>query len=138
MKRRVGPAGPGLSPLEQDVMAIVWKASETTAEDIGRALAARDLKNATIRTLLRRMEEKGFVAHRVAGRAFVYRAAVAPHRAAAGAVRRILDRFCGGSVEQLLVGLLDARVVNADELQTLSRKVARARPARAKGEADAG
>jgi hypothetical protein len=45
-------------------------------------------------------------------------------------VRRILDRFCGGSVERLLVGLLEARVVDPAELRALSRKVSRARQER--------
>lgn len=114
-------------------MAVVWRLGPVTADAVRDAMAAHDLKNATVRTLLRRMEEKGYVTHRADGRAFVYSAAVEPQLATAGAVRRILDRFCGGSVEQLLVGLLEARVVDPAELQALSRKVSKARRERKRG-----
>ena len=112
-------------------MRIVWRRGTATAEAIG-ALLPGGQKNATIRTVLRRLEAKGYVRHRIEGRAYVYEPAVQPAQAAAGAMRRIIDRFCGGSVEALLVGLLDSRVVDADELQALSRKVARARRAASK------
>ena len=115
-------------------MQVVWRRKAVTAEEVSAALASRELKNATVRTLLRRMEEKGYVTHRVEGRVFVYSAVVQPQIAAAGAVRRLVERFCGGSVEQLLVGLLDARMVQPDQLQELSRKVAKARRRRHAGE----
>lgn len=123
----VRPRAP-LSALEQQVMRIVWRRGAATAEDVCAAVPG-DLKNATIRTVLRRLEAKGYARHRVDGRTYVYEPAVRPEEAAAGAMRRILDRFCGGSVEALLVGLLDSRVVDPDELQALSRRVARARRA---------
>jgi BlaI family transcriptional regulator, penicillinase repressor len=121
---------PALSGLEHQVMRIVWRKGTVTAEEVCAALAGNQ-KNATIRTILRRLEQKQYVSHRSDGRAYVYEARVAPEQAAAGAVRRIIDRFCGGSVEALLVGLVDAQVVEPGELQELSRRVARAR--RAKG-----
>jgi BlaI family penicillinase repressor len=132
-KELPGVGGPALSPLEHDVMEIVWRAGSATADDVRDALTGRDLKNATVRTLLRRIEEKGYLAHKVEGRAFVYTATKAPSSEAVGAVRRIVDRFCGGSVEQLLVGLLEARVVDPAQLEALSKKVARARDARRGG-----
>ena len=114
---------------------MVWRRKTATADDVCAALRGGQ-KNATVRTILRRLEEKGYVAHRQEGRAFVYEATIAPGQAAAGAVRRIIDRFCGGSVEALLVGLLDARVVKPDELQALTRRVARAQ--RTRGRASEG
>jgi predicted transcriptional regulator len=116
---------PSLSGLEHQVMRVVWRRGTATADEVRAALPGGQ-KNATVRTILRRLERKGYVAHRLEGRAFVYEPRVEPSQAAAGAVRRIIDRFCGGSVEALLVGLLDARVVKPGELHALSRKVARA------------
>jgi predicted transcriptional regulator len=125
----MGRARVALSGLEHQVMRIVWRRGTVTAEQVCADLPG-NLKNATVRTILRRLEQKGYVSHRSAGRAFVYEARAAPEAAAAGAVRRIIDRFCGGSVEALLVGLLDARVVEPEELQDLSKRVARARRAK--------
>lgn len=111
-------------------MAIVWKRGAVTADEVREAMASHGLHNATVRTLLRRIEQKGYVTHHAEGRTFVYTPVVDPQHAAAGAVRKILDRFCGGSLERLLVGLLDARVVDPEELETLARKVLKARKER--------
>jgi BlaI family penicillinase repressor len=100
-----------------------------TAEQIREALAPKHaLKDSTIRTVLRRLQEKGYVNHKVEGRAFVYSGAEKPRNVAVRAVREILDRFCDGSPEQLLVGLVENEVVDRAELQQLARKVAQ-RPA---------
>jgi predicted transcriptional regulator len=117
---------PALSGFEHQVMRVVWRKGTVTAEEVCAALPGEP-KNATVRTILRRLEQKDYVRHRSDGRAYVYEARVAPEQAAAGAVRRIIDRFCGGSVEALLVGLVDAQVVEPSELQALSKRVARAR-----------
>jgi predicted transcriptional regulator len=58
-----------------------------------------------VRTVLRRLEEKGYLRHEVDGRTFVYHATQHRRGVAARAVQQIIDRFCGGSVEQLLVGM---------------------------------
>src|SRR5262245_60460800 len=123
---RMARGRPALSGLEHQVMRIVWRKGTVTAEEVCAALPG-DQKHATIRTILRRLEQKKYVSHRSDGRAYVYEARVAPEQAAAGAVRRIIDRFCGGSVEALLVGLVDAQVVEPEELRELSKRVARAR-----------
>ncbi len=115
-----------LSPLENRLMQLVWERGSSTAEQVRQALQPdRPLKESTVRTLLRRMEEKGFLNHRVQGRTYVYSPAVPPQKAAARAVRQIVDRFCGGSVEALLVGMVDDELLDSDELQRLADKLNR-------------
>jgi predicted transcriptional regulator len=111
-----------LSPLEHDVMRIVWERGEAAAEDVSEALGSR-FKNATVRTVLRRVEQKGYLEHRQEGRAFIYRPTVDAATAARGAIRRVLDRFYGGSVERLLVGLLDGKMIDARQLAELQARV---------------
>ena len=115
-----------LSNLEQLVMDYVWAHPRSTAEACRQALAAasRPLKESSVRTLLSRLEEKGYVTHEVDGRTYLYRASEARHNVAAQAVRQIIDRFCGGSVEQLLVGMVDNAVVSRRELEQVARKLA--------------
>ena len=83
----------------------------------------RDLKETTIRTLLRRLEHKGYLRHRAEGRAYVYRAAEPARSLAARAVRQIIDRFCRGSVEELVCGMVEAKVLSKGELATLEEFV---------------
>jgi hypothetical protein len=61
---------------------------------------------------LRRLEEKGYLAHSVENRTFVYRPAETRQRVAGRAVRRIVDWFCEGSVEALLVGMVDSKALD--------------------------
>lgn len=107
-------------------MEILWKNGPGTAEQIREALAPRRvLKDSTIRTVLGRLQEKGYVDHTIAGKAFVYSGIEKPRNVAVRAVRQILDRFCDGSLEQLLVGLVENEVVDRAELQQLARKLAK-------------
>lgn len=76
-----------------------------------------------MRTLLRRLEARGYVTHRVEGKVFMYQAGIPSQRVAASAVRHIIRRFFSGSVEQLLVGMVDEKVLSVEELERLTRKV---------------
>src|SRR4030095_4004863 len=85
---------PALSDLEHQVMQAVWASGTCTAKAAHQALPRRrDLKEVTIRTVLRRLEQKGYVQHDVDGRAYVYRAVDAPPSVAARAARQLIDPF---------------------------------------------
>ena len=113
-----------LSELENLVMQTVWQKNSVTAEDVRTSLADRHpMKESTVRTILKRLEEKGYVQHRVDGRTNVYSGLDAPQNVAAKAVRQIIERFCGGSVEQLLVGMVANDVVDEQELQRLAQRI---------------
>jgi predicted transcriptional regulator len=113
------------SPLEQLILGYVWAHPGSTAEACREGVAGRRaLKDSTIRTILRNLEEKGYVTHEVEGRTFVYRALETPRNVAVRAAEQIIDRFCGGSVEELLVGMVDNQVLKPNELQKLAEKIA--------------
>jgi predicted transcriptional regulator len=119
-----------LSPLENKVMNVVWERGVATADDVRTALArSQPLKDSTVRTILRRLEQKGFVEHTVEGRTFHYSSKVAPHSVATNAVKGIIERFCDGSVENLLVGMVDNELLSADKLKGLADKIAKAEAA---------
>lgn len=112
-----------LGELEREILSIVWRRGKTTADQVRESLD-RALKDSTIRTVLRRLEEKGYLAHSVDNRTFVYRPAQSPQKVAGRAVQRIVDWFCAGSVEDLLVGMVDSKVVSRAELERLARRIA--------------
>jgi BlaI family penicillinase repressor len=103
----------------------VWAHPKCTAEMCREGLTPeRALKDSTIRTILRNLEEKGYVTHEVEGRTFVYRAVDTKRNVAVQAAQQLIDRFCGGSVEELLVGLVDNQVLEPKQLQRLAEKIA--------------
>ncbi|HEX4277417.1 MAG TPA: BlaI/MecI/CopY family transcriptional regulator [Bryobacteraceae bacterium] len=113
------------TPLEQFIMDYVWAHPGCTAEICREGLAPqRSLKDSTVRTILRKLEEKGYVTHTLDGRTFVYRAADTKRNVAVQAARQLIDRFCGGSVEELLVGLVDNQVLEPKQLKRLAEKIA--------------
>jgi|SRR6185312_7455138 len=113
-----------LSELEHRLMEILWSLGSGTAEQIREALEPRDvLKDSTVRTVLKRLQEKGYVRHKVEGKAFVYSGVEKPRNVAVRAVRQILDRFCDGSLEQLLVGMVENEAVDRAELRELAKKL---------------
>ena len=120
---------PALSDLEHQVMQAVWASGPCTVETVHQAVSRqRDLKEVTTRTVLRRLEQKGYVRHAVEGRAYIYRAMEAPRSVAARAVRHILDRFCHGSLDELVSGLVEAKLLSDAELAALEAGIqARAR-----------
>ena len=115
-----------LGELEREVMSIVWKRNSVTAEVVRENLS-RPLKESTVRTVLSRLEKKGYLTHSVENRTYLYRAAETPRRIAAMAVKRLADWLCEGSMEELFVGMVDTDVVDQKQLKRLSEKVARAR-----------
>jgi predicted transcriptional regulator len=113
-----------LTELENEVMNAVWSAGPSSVEAVHLAVSPkRKLKEATIRTLLRRLELKGYLRHKAEGRAYIYQAAEPARSLAARAVRQIIDGLCQGSVEELVSGMVDAKVLSNGELDKLAEFV---------------
>lgn len=113
-----------LTELQQAILNCIWSKRAATSEQVREALRlAHPLKDSSVRTLLRRLEARGYLSHQVVGNTFVYRARIPASGVAARAVRHIIDRFCSGSVEQFLVGMVDEHVISRQEINRLARKV---------------
>ncbi len=122
--RNTQPPRKPLSDLEHRVMRFLWSRESATAEQVRDALAShKPLKDSTVRTVLRRLEEKGYACHGVEGRTYVYRGLEKPENVALSAVRQIIDRFCGGSAEALVAGMVENESLGGEELEQLARKL---------------
>lgn len=105
-------------------MSSVWQRGSATAEQVREDLAPKHtLKESTIRTLLGRLEKKGHLTHTVDGRTYVYSSVEGPQSFAIKAVRQLIERFCAGSAEQLLVGMVDDEVLDAGQLRRLADEI---------------
>jgi len=113
-----------LTELQQAILNFLWSAGSGTAEQVREALLPKHpLKDSSVRTLLRRLEARGYLNHRLEGKIFVYEAAMAPRSIAARAVAHIIQRFCSGSEEQFLIGMVDEKVLSMDEIRRLAKKI---------------
>lgn len=118
MKRSLPPLG----DLEHEILTILWAGEEMTAVDVRRKVS-RKLQDATIRTVLRRLEEKGYVAHTVDAGTFIYRSKESADRAVADALKGILDRFCGGSIERALQALVNAAMIEPKQVAAIASRL---------------
>ena len=113
-----------LTGLEKDVMQAVWDRGPVAVEGVYEIVSKkRNLKETSVRTILRRLEMKGYLRHESEGRAYVYRAAEPARSLAARAVRQIIDSFCRGSIEELVSGMVEAKALSNRELESLETLV---------------
>ncbi len=117
-----------LTPAQGEIMDIVWEHGEVSASEVRQVLSrTRAVARNTVRTLMERMEEKGWITHREDGRTFLY-AAAQPRQATIGQkVQEVVETVCGGSAEALVTALLDYRGLSSGELDRIRQMLARAR-----------
>jgi len=113
-----------LTELQQAIVDFLWETGPSSAERIREGLdPPHELKDSTVRTLLRRLEERDYLTHTVDGKVFVYRAAVPSRSLAARSVRQLIDRFWSGSAEQFLAGMVDEKVLTPAQIRKLAARI---------------
>jgi len=110
---------------ELDVMSVLWDLGDATVAEVRERLAD-DLAYTTVLTVLRTLEQKGFVEHTGEGRAHRYHPLVKREAAGRNALRRLLDKVFQGSPELLLTHLVADKNLSDEELRRL-RKLLEAR-----------
>ncbi len=119
------PAPTRLGNLQLKILKLFWENGESTVADIHRALSKQKVyAYTTIATMLRKMEDRGLLRHRVEGRSFIYRAAVQERAVSRRMAGDLLDRLFEGSLADMVSHLLTAREVSGDELARLERLIA--------------
>ncbi len=114
-----------LGDLQHAIMAVLWGRSEATTAEVHEALVSeRGLAFTTIATMLRKMEDKGVVTHRAAGRQFVYRPTVSEDQVRRSMVGELVERLFGGDPKALVAHLVSENEIDPDELEGLRRRVA--------------
>jgi len=115
---------PSLGDLQHAIMSVLWHRREATTSEVHEALLpGRGLALTTIATMLRKMEDKGVVAHRSQGRQFVYRPTVTRTQVRQSMVGDLVERLFGGDPRALVAHLVSEHEIEADELDDLRRRV---------------
>ncbi len=110
------PAEPSLSRRERQILDVVYALGRASAAEVVTRLPDAPSKTA-VRTFLRILEEKGHLVHDEEGRTYVYRPSRPRERAGAGAFRRVLDVFFGGSLEEAVAAHLGESAADLDDAQ---------------------
>jgi BlaI family transcriptional regulator, penicillinase repressor len=119
-----------LTDREAEIMEQLWKLGTATSEQI-RAELPDELHDSTIRTILRILEEKGFVTHRRKGRSFVFEPLVPRAKVQRKTLGYVIRRFFSGSPQDLVLRLLEDEQLSSADLESLLRQ-ASANPSRLK------
>jgi BlaI family penicillinase repressor len=119
-----------LTKRELDIMGVLWDRGEATVTEV-RDRVDPDLAYTSISSMIRTLEMKGYVSHRRGeGKTHVYFPVIAPEKAGASALGRVLDKIYGGSPIKLLAHLMDQRKVSDKEIARMRDLLKRAKKRR--------
>jgi BlaI family penicillinase repressor len=112
-------------------MHLIWCHGPITSEFVRERLS-RGLKESTVRSVLQRLEDKGYVRHTLDGRTYIYNALESRGRIAAKAIKCIADRYCDGSLAEVWTGVIDAGMLDPLLLRTLANRLSKAKATKTK------
>ena len=115
------PTTEGLTEREAQIMEIVWRLGEATAEQVREALPGTP-HDSSVRTVMRALESKGYLTHEKRGKAYVHRPAIERGKAQKLALRGVLSRFFAGSAADLAMSLVEDESLTPEQWEALRRK----------------
>ncbi|MFN0110437.1 MAG: BlaI/MecI/CopY family transcriptional regulator [Blastocatellia bacterium] len=120
MARRKSPT---LTEVELELMDVLWDKGQATVLEIVEALPEERLAYSSVLTMMRILEQKGYVEHEKEGRAFIYKPLVDRSQAQKTVIGYLLKRFFNNSPELLVVNLLDHEDVGPKEVKRLKQMI---------------
>jgi predicted transcriptional regulator len=121
MARRPSPT---LTDAELRPMEVLWERGPSTVAEVVNALPKKlGLSYSTVLTTLRILEQKGYLKHTKEGQAYVYDAIIDRNQARKKVLKHVLNRFFNDSPELLVLGLVEAEQIDAEDLQRIQRLI---------------
>jgi BlaI family transcriptional regulator, penicillinase repressor len=112
-----------LGDLQLQIMKVLWTGEPATVTEVQRQLPSKPLAYTTVATMLRKMEERGLVAHLQEGRRFVYKPLVRAEEVTTSMAGDLVDRLFAGSLADAVSHLLETRDVSPPELARLEKLI---------------
>ena len=110
-----------LTPLELEIMKVLWETGPAPVQTVQERLAPeRTLAYHTVQTMLNVLHRKGKVRRELTGRAYVYEPVVSRAQTAGQAVSDLVSRMFEGSAESLVLSLVETRHLTPEKLAELS------------------
>lgn len=113
-----------ISPAETEILRLIWELGQASVQQVYEALPPhRDIAQGTVQTLIRRLEQKGYVKHHCQGRTYIFRAAAKPEAVIKRSVSDFLNRLFGGDPVPLMQHLAAHGHLRAEDLERLRKLV---------------
>jgi BlaI family transcriptional regulator, penicillinase repressor len=114
---------PTLTPLELEIMTVLWDTGPAGVQAVQSRLQERELAYTTVQTMLNILHRKGKVKRTLKDRAYVYRAVLSRPRVVRQAVSQVIERFFGGSADRLVLNLVKTRQLTPDSLARIQKEL---------------
>jgi BlaI family penicillinase repressor len=114
-------SGQSLTPLELELMNVLWEIGPANVQTVQARLTARNLAYTTVQTMLNVLHRKGKVKRRLKDRAYIYQPILSRQKAVTQAVADMLDRFFGGSADGLVLSLVETRKLTPEKLAQIQK-----------------
>ena len=111
-----------VSPAETEILRIVWLLGSATVQQVLKQLpVGRDITYATVQTLLRRLETKGYIKHQREGKAYLFSPAVEQTDVISKTVNEFVQRLFGGNPVPLMQYLAEHDKITAEDIENLKK-----------------
>ena len=120
MPRRKSPELP-LTPLELEIMKVLWETGPANVQTVQAKIENRELAYTTVQTMLNVLHRKGKVKRQLKDRAYLYRPVLSRRKAVSQAVGDMLERFFGGSADDLVLNLVETRQLTPERLAQIQK-----------------
>jgi predicted transcriptional regulator len=110
-----------LTPLELEIMNVLWETGPANVQIVQARIKGRDLAYTTVQTMLNVLHRKGKVKRQLKDRAYRYRPVLSRQSAVTQAVGEMLDRFFGGSADSLVLNLVETRQLTPEKLEQIQK-----------------
>ena len=118
------PIPQNLSPLDLEIMNVLWETGPAAVQAVQSHLKTRELAYTTVQTMLNVLHRKGKVKRRLKDRAYIYQPLLTRDRAVKQALTDMLDKFFGGSADNLVLNLVETHQLTPEKLARLQQMVA--------------
>jgi BlaI family transcriptional regulator, penicillinase repressor len=120
-------SGQALTPLELQIMNVLWETGPANVQTVQARLEGRRLAYTTVQTMLNVLHRKGKVKRRLKDRAYLYQSVLSQRSAAGQAIRDMLDSFFGGSADGLVLNLIETRQLTPERLAQIQKMLEQSR-----------
>jgi len=113
-----------LTPLELEIMNVLWETGPAAVQAVQAHLKTRELAYTTVQTMLNVLHRKGKVKRRLKDRAYIYQPVLTRDRAVKQALTDMVNKFFGGSADNLVLNLVETHQLTPERVARLQQMVA--------------